>query len=359
VGQPILAAAAFQAACFASFLCIAGTLLAQPADKPDEWIRSPEPLKQAWAAHWIAEQKLTALIPELLRVVESPESSADADAARFAALDTLIQLNAEVPLSDLEPLIDRVPTDVLILASRSTEDASALLLKLLDRQHNREAFVAVGDLLAPKRNAGFAKDALKEFCQRATVYVDNPEQTAGMGGGWAGDALGKTDPPRTDWPETGSYRLVESSAQRMRHWIPLADGPHPASFVRTANKAYVDHGFDFSSEGSGDNSCIRAGEFLAMYLETSPSQLPIRSEAKLDLVWTSPEAFEAAVRGLITEQRVRFGLLAGQLAARGYLTGDEASKARLSLRISADDAREHDRTPLPNIGDWAKDPPTH
>jgi hypothetical protein len=356
VGRPILAAAAFQAALFSSFLCIASALFAQPADKPaDQWIRSPEPLKQAWAAHWIAEQKLTALIPELLRVVESPESSADAAdaaAARFAALDTLIQLDAEVPLRDLEPLVDQFPTDVLILASRSTEDSSALLLKLLDRQHNRQAFVAVGDLLTPKRNAGFAKDALKEFCQAATVWVYNPDQHQGMGGGWSGDTLVKTDPPRADWPETGSYRLVESSAQRMRHWIPLADGPHQASFIRTANKAYVDHGFDFSSEGSGDNSCVRAEEFLAMYLETSPSQLPIRSEGKLDLVWTSPEAFEAAVRGFIAGQRVRFAILAGQLAARGYLTADEASKARLDLRISAADAREHDRTPLPNISDW-------
>jgi hypothetical protein len=125
VGQPILAAAGFQPALFASFFCLASALIAQPADKPaDQWIRSPEPLQQAWAAHWIAEQKLTALIPELLRVVESPETSADNNAAKFAALDTLIQLDAEVPLRDLEPLVDQFPTDVLILASRSTEDAS-------------------------------------------------------------------------------------------------------------------------------------------------------------------------------------------------------------------------------------------
>ena len=143
-----------------ALICMTGVLLAQPDEKPDnkraaEWIFSPEPLKQAWAAHWIAEQKLTALIPELLRVIESPDTSAasnaaantDTSAATFAALDTLIQLNADVPLRDLEPLVDRFPTDVLILASRSSEDASALLLKLLDRQHNREAFVAVGDLL--------------------------------------------------------------------------------------------------------------------------------------------------------------------------------------------------------------------
>jgi hypothetical protein len=338
-----------------ALLCIAAALFAQPNAQPTaEWIRSPEPLKQAWGAHVIAEQKLTNLVPELLRVIESPETSTDADAARFAALDTLIQLNAEVPLSDLEPLVDRFPTDVLILAARSHEDSSDLLLKLLDRRHNREAFVAVGDLLTPKRVAGFAKAAMKEFCQAAIVYVYNPDQRQGRGGGWSGDTLGKTDPPRADWPETGSYRIYPGTGNRRQAWTLLADGQHPVSFVRMANKGYTDHGFDDSSEGSENNSCIRAEDFLALYLETSPSQLPVRASSKLDLVWSTPEAFEIAVRGFIAGQRVRFGLLAGQLAARGYLTADEASKARLNLRIFAQDVREHDRTPLPDIGEWAK-----
>jgi hypothetical protein len=366
VGRPMPSAAGCRPALFALLLCVPGALFAQPDDKPaDEWIRSPEPLKQAWAAHWIAEQKLTALIPELLRVVELPESLAaatdtgatDTEAAKFAALDTLIQLNAEVPLGDLEPLVDRFPTDVLILASRSSEDASALLLKLLDRQHNREAFVAVGDLLTPKRNAGFAKDAMKEFCQSAVVYVYGPDQPRGMAGGWAGDMLGNTDPPRADWPETGSYRLAPGGGNRGRAMTIVAAGSHPISFFRTANKAYADHGFDFSSEGSDNNSCIRAEEFLAMYLETSPSQLAVRADAKLDLVWTNPEAFESAVRGFIAEQRVRYAILAGQLAARGYLTVDEALKMRLNLRIRAEDVRERERTALPDISGWAKDSP--
>jgi|HubBroStandDraft_1064217.scaffolds.fasta_scaffold118221_1 hypothetical protein len=334
---------------------LAGALFAQsPAgikirdEKPaTEWIVSPDPLKQAWAAHWIAEEQLTALIPELLRVVESPETSADADAARFAALDTLIQLNAQVPLSDLEPLVDRFPTDVLILAARSGDDATALLLKLLDRQHNREAFVAVGNLLTPRRVPGFAAAAMKEFCQRATVYVYNPGQPRGAGGAFAGDSFREPDPSRTEWPETGSYRLVESAK-------PM---PHAVSFIREASQGYVDHGFDFSSEDSGNNSCLRAEQFLATYLDTQPSQLPIRSQAKLDLNWTTDQAFEASVRGFIAEQRQRYAVLAAQLAARGYLTADQASKARLNLRISADNMREHDWTPLPDIGEWAKEPP--
>ncbi len=400
MGRPILAAAGFQPALFAWLFCLAGALFAQPPDKPaDEWIRSPEPLKQAWAAHWIAEQKLTTLIPELLRVVESPESSAtavvatavvatavvatavvatavvatdtvatditatgaraptDADAARFAALDTLIQLNAEVPLRDLEPLVDRFPTDVLILASRSSEDASPLLLKLLERQHNRESFVAVGDLLTPKRNAGFAKAALKEFCQAATVWVYNPDQPRGMGGGWSGDTIGKTDTPRADWPDTGSYRIYPGIGNRRQAWTLLADGPHPVSFIRTANKGYADHGFDFFSAKRA--ATIRASaprnfwpSIWKLQFHNCPSVPTPNSISSGPM----PKHLRTAVRSFIAEQRVRFGLLAGQLAARGYLTADEASKARLNLRIQAADVREHDRTQLPKVNEWAKDP---
>jgi hypothetical protein len=326
-----------------ALICMTGVLLAQPDEKPDnkraaEWIFSPEPLKQAWAAHWIAEQQLTSFIPDLLRVVESPETSADADAARFAALDTLIQLNAQVPLPDLETLVDRFPTDVLILAARSGDDANALLLKLLDRPHNREAFVAVGHLLTPQRVPAFADAAMKEFCQRATVYVYNPGLRGDRQFGWFGDAYVKTDPQRTSWPETGSYRIGANS------------------FTRTVDRSYVDHGFDYSGESSGNNSSLRAEEFLAAYLETQPSKLPIHSEARLDLPWTTEEAFEASVRGFIGEQRQRYAILAGQLAARGYLTTDEASRLRLKLFISASEGRDHDRTPLPDIGGWAKEP---
>jgi hypothetical protein len=307
-----LVAGSFQRVRFCALLCIAGALFAQPNNQPTaEWIRDPNPLKQAWGAHVIAEQKLTAFVPELLRVIESPETSADADAARFAALDTLIQLNAEVPLSDLEPLTDRFPTDGLILAARSHEDATDLLLKLLNRQHNRQAFVAVGDLLTPKRIPGFAKAALKEFCQFVTVSVYNPHQRRDGEGAWAGDGLAEPDRPRADWPETGSYQLFQGEANPSR--ALLADGPHPISFFRTANKNYADHGFDYLSDGSGDNSCLRAEEFLATYLGTSPRQLPIRTEASLNLNWTTDRVFETAVRKFIAEQRARYGLLADSL----------------------------------------------
>ncbi|MGP0075997.1 MAG: hypothetical protein ACLPWF_29110 [Bryobacteraceae bacterium] len=311
----------------AALYFVAGVLLAQT---------DPAPREQAWTAHSILEQRLTSRIPDLVRILESPDSSSDADAAKFAVLDALIQLDAQVPLADLEPLIDRFPTDVFILASRSAEDATPLLLKLLDRPHNREAFIAIGNLLTPKRVPGFAKTAMKEFCQHATLYVVNPDRPRNTGGAWSGDSYRMTDPQRDGWPETGSYRFG------------------PGSFIRTVDRSYIDHGFDFSNENSHDNSCITAAEFLATYLDTSPPRLPILATEAPDVTFTGEQAFETSVRAFIAEQRQRYAILASQLAAHGYLTLDEASQLRLTLWISVSEARQHDRTALPDVTAWAK-----
>ena len=168
-----------------------------------------------------------------------------------------------------------------------------------------------------------------------------------QGGDWRGRAR--------DGPDTGSYRLAPGTAHGEQGLNPLAGGEHPIAFIRTANKGYADHGFDFSNRYSQGTRAY-AEEFPALYLETAPSQLPIRTEVYLQMNWTNEQAFEVAVHGFIAEQRAGFGILAGQLAARGYLTVDEASKVRLILALFANDARQHDRTPLPNIGEWARDP---
>jgi hypothetical protein len=294
----------------------------------------PDPREQAWTAHTILEQQLTSRIPDLVRMIESPNTSQDAEAAKFAALDALIQLNAQVPLEDLESFVDKFPTDVFILASRSAQNSTPLLLKLLDRPHNLEAFGAIGRLLTPKRAPGFAKVAMKEFCQRTALYVFKPDQPHDLGGAWSGDGYRMGDPQRAGWPETGSYRFGAGS------------------FIRTVDRSYIDHGFDLSGESSQVNSCIAAEDFLAAYTDVSPARLPVRASQRLDLIWTSDQAFELQVRGYIAEQRRRYAVLASQLAARGYLTDEDARSLRLKLYITVSDARKGD-PPLPDVAAWA------
>ena len=60
----------------------------------------------------------------------------------------------------------------------------ALLLKLLDRPHNYESFVAIGNLLAPRRVPGFALRAIKKFCVVDQIFVLDPGQAKGPGLDW-------------------------------------------------------------------------------------------------------------------------------------------------------------------------------
>jgi hypothetical protein len=115
------------------------------------WLGDSEPLHQAWAAHWIGEQNDQSHLDELTRILATPERTEASQAAKLAAMDGLIRMGGTAPLVYLEPLTDSYPTEVLILAARAQEDNSALLLKLLDRQFNYEAFLAVGNLLTPRR----------------------------------------------------------------------------------------------------------------------------------------------------------------------------------------------------------------
>ena len=323
---------------------------AQTAEKPAEWIRSAEPVKRAWAAHWIAEQQIESLVPELKRMVaelappDAPREKGvtDPEAAKLAGMDALIQLRESVPLADLEPLVDKFPTEVLILASRA-QDNSALLLKLLDRPHNYESFVAIGNLLAPRRTPGFALRAMKEFCVVDQIWVLDPGQKkGGMGMGWAVSQA--ADPARTGWPETGAYRLAEGHGSHS--WELLADGTHPISFNREPTRAYVDHGFDHTG---GRTVCQRAEEFLASYLNVQPSQLPVHADMELSVTWTGDSGYTTAVRDFFSTQRAAYHILAQQLAARGFLSAAEAEGLSLQIRFFVSDARKQDRTTLPDV----------
>lgn len=338
------------------FVWIACTAFAQTVEKPAaEWIHSAEPVKQAWAAHWIAEQRIESLIPELKRIVaeqalpDAPteKGATDSEAVKLAGLDALIQFRESVPLSDLEPLVEKFPTEVLILASRAQEDNSALLLKLLDRSHNYESFVAIGNLLTPRRVPGFTLRAMKEFCVVDQIFVLDPGQMNGPGAGWSGDYGRAGDPARLGWPETGTYRLAEGPGARP--WELLADGAHRIFFNRDLKKTYVDHGFDPTSESTGRTACERAEEFLASYLNVLPSQLPVHADMQLRVTWSGEAAYSEAVRNFFDAQRAAYRIVARKLADQGFLSPAETEGVNLYIRFFVNDARKQDRTTLPDV----------
>jgi len=342
---------------FVLLLGIACRLSGQTEDKPAaEWIRSGEPLKQAWAAHWIVEQRAEPLVPEMLRVLADPlpapiggsPAVTDAEAARLAILDALIQLNQPAPLADLVPLIEKFPTEVLILAARSHEDASGVLLQLLDRPHNYAAFIAIGNLLTPRRDAGFVLRALREFDAHDEIMVFNPGQDQNIGSGWAGDTVSKPDEERPAWPETGTYVLMVSPSTASRSNL-IADSRYRVSMQRRLGRTFADHGFQEYGSEKGRTIPDRAQEFLADYLDIDAAQLPVHAAETLKLTWAGDADFRDRVGQFFAGQRLGYAALVQALIARKYLSAENAAPLRLRIRPYVNDQRRDDRTKMPDV----------
>ena len=96
--------------------------------------------------------------------------------------------------------------------------------------------------------------------------VFSPGQDQNIGGGWAGDSLGKTDSKRTG---TGTYMLMLNnppSARRLarRRIAPggdlVADGRYQVSAQRSTGITFVDHGFqEYGSQMGGTITGSRGG----------------------------------------------------------------------------------------------------
>jgi hypothetical protein len=105
----------------------------QSAALASQWIHDPDPKHQAWAAYLIGRDRRTELLPLLLdRVAQyhdfgPPISAQDFEqtAAMSVVLDTLIQLDATVPVRHAMDLFPRFPAQALILLSVSAAVVAA------------------------------------------------------------------------------------------------------------------------------------------------------------------------------------------------------------------------------------------
>ena len=134
------------------------------------FLASPDAKTQAWGAWYAGRDVMTDLIPGLIAVVSQhgrPGTHAES-AARDVALDSLIQLRAEVPADLIARLIEDKPVSALILAARS-EDAGGTLLELVRANPDgAEQWFAAANLLLSRRQPGFAR----VLADRLTLDID-------------------------------------------------------------------------------------------------------------------------------------------------------------------------------------------
>ncbi len=221
--------------------------------------------------------------------------------------------------------------------------------------------------------------ALQEFSVTDEITVFSPDQDQNIGSGWSGDTLGKPDPQRPGWPETGTYVLMVTpppswqpppqrspligppprrSAPPRDAVVParrpappvnelIANGRHKVSARRTAGITYTDHGFQEYGTSKGQTIPERAEEFLADYLEVDPAELPVHADEILKIAFAGDDDFRQRVRQFFAAQRIRYARVVQALIARKYFTPENAPQ--LLIRPWISDQRNTVRTGLPDV----------
>ncbi len=175
--------------------------------------------------------------------------------AMLAVLDAVIQLHAEISVSDGAKLYPEFPGHSLILLSRAGRDADSFLLEIFRNDRKQRAgWLAAGNLLVDNRVPGFAAAVLGVMTVHAKIIV-LPSDMSGYAEGWAGDGASTIPEDKAGWPAIGAYTLLMCYSPDAGETLLLAGGTNPVVYRRTVSAFYkADPEYSCSSSGPPDTT---------------------------------------------------------------------------------------------------------
>jgi hypothetical protein len=320
-----------------------------------EWLEHGYPQQRAWAAYWIGrdrqEQAIPQLIDALTKYQASPQAASsdwtDDDYATLVMLDSLIQLNADVPPDLTQGLYSKFPARALLLLARSRSDARDALLAVMDNAKHRIDWLAAADLLARNPPPGFAARLLQSISPiRATIQVLSPGEGGG-GSGFAGDCIGPGGgAPRVDWPPVRIYRLWAAEAGGSELFV---DGENPVYLQKKLGRDYV-------TAARPADDCSRSNvrpadlsrDLIGQLLGQKKNDFALQLTPFLSVTWNSPKAYLDEATPFVLKQEGILRSTEAGLEARGLLTDAEAVSTHPVVEVHVGDVRT-DKTPLPDL----------
>ena len=159
-------------------------------------------------------------------------------AAIEAVADASIRLQATLPADTIMHLYPQFPAQTIILLSRASDNAAALL-QIFQTTTSRDLWLAAGNLLALHPTPEFVRSLLGGFVENFTFYVVPPSPMgwadADGGGGCAVDFAITRETAFEGWPKVRMYRLITGRSQSI-----FAPGIHPVGFSYWETTDYRD-----------------------------------------------------------------------------------------------------------------------
>ena len=332
-----------------------------------QWLHSPDPRLQAWAAHDILLYNSTDLIPDLQSTLERTTPATLTDAGRLAnfrttlaILDTLIQLQSTVPaatLARIDKLGYNAQVEELVLLSRLPPEEAEPNIHSFYRpsiSNDSETRVAA-QLLARHPPKGFAAELLSTIQVTGRIFVY--DANSGMGGFGSGSssccgaALG---PITTDWPEIGRYSFRDPPP--VQSWASAAplipenetlflSAPDPIYLLRTVSRNY----YALPCGGLSPLTDAIRSHLVGTLLRANPASPFPEQPVALSILFTSRESYRAQVQAFVDQQQQNFYQIGTALTAMNLLTEEERQAAVLRINLAVQDSRIQPAEDLPAL----------
>ncbi|HEV2646182.1 MAG TPA: hypothetical protein VGU46_07465 [Acidobacteriaceae bacterium] len=349
-------------------------------DQIQQWLRSGDPRRIAWGAHFAREQNdqpALALIAQMLTGWRAPQASQDQalpnrptfeqQAPTVAMLDALIQRNRALPTDAIATLAPFFPAQAALLAKNlSATDATPLLLSWYAHRSSDDrgslAHVAA-IILSHSPPPAFAATVLAE--SEETLYISVFSKPDGLGFGSGGSFIGSGVPlPPPAWPPVFNYVLTEDFQQTPQTKPAKADEcqppapPPPRSldpiFADAAGDHIRYHRYDLLKypSVSGGVSALNDKNrhyLLAQMLGVTDDQIPWNPTTFTSIVWHSDGQYLTEAAGFAAAEEAKLRASVQAIESHGLLTPEEAASVRPKLSITIQDLREPSGPPLPQL----------
>ena len=327
-----------------------------------QWLHSPDPRIQAWAAHDILVCRFTDLIPDLQSLLEHTTPATLSDAGRLsnfrttlAILDTLIQLRATVSaatLARIEKLgYNAQPEELVLLSRLPWEEAESGISSFYkpDSSSRSDITRVAAQLLAQHPPKGFAAELLSTILVSARISVHDANSGIGWGvGSGSSSCCGGSGPDTNDWPEIGRYSFQDPPRNQQalaENETLFLSAPDPVYLVRTVSRRYyptICGGF------SPLNDAIRS-HLVGTLLNGNPVSPFPEQPVALSILFQSREAYRAQVQAFVDAYLENFNRVSAALTVSGVLTEEESQAATLRINLSLQDVRIQPADDLPAL----------
>jgi len=316
-------------------------------DSIQELLSSPSMAVKAWGAYITAKHEVREIIPDLWAQLIYLEGGKTHEVRylRYAILDALIQLKAKPDLNALEVLGSRYNSHKFLLLVNNLDQNQDQLVKLVRGPRvSRACYIAVCNLLAPKKSPGLTLFLLEKLNLKLKVSVVTGDKHIGFGGrsSSAGDGAFKVP---EDFPPITMYHLKEGTLTPFfKNYHLIAPGKKPVYCSRRLVQPGKTAGF-----GSVGARGLINKDVLDYLTQVRNNKISFKPEQSRCFSWVDGEKLKNDVKAHQDKMLLEIKALAAALQSEGLLTKEELKGYRPKIQLEVRDSRDDKTTPLPEF----------